>query len=204
MMMAPIDRKLPFPGPFPGPIPQPFPKPLPTLPIVDPADRAAFVVLDANGDGKLGKDEWKSANYADDRFAAFDANHDGNVSEREFTTGRRFEREFNKKDVNGDGQLSRFELQGLMYKHFDAIGKTMLQAAEAGQGLADKVMRCIPPSIADRFFRFDSNHDGAVSSTEYVTGRTNESRLQAPPSLPHWPELPTQPHWPHKLGQLEA
>lgn len=167
MMMSPIDRKFPRPLPFPQPSPLPFPIPTQDTTV----DNAVFDMLDGNGDGAVGKDEWTKAGWTADRFTAFDGNGDGKVDRKEFLQSRRFEREFNQKDWNKDGELNRQELTGFRYM----LAKTGLSgAAEALGGAAKSIMKCMPMPLMDRFMKMDTDKSGGVSKEEYMKARRAE------------------------------
>lgn len=172
VMMMPQPQSQPHIG---GPVPRPI-----TLP--NTADQATFQVLDGDGNGKVSRDEWVRAGWTADRFEAFDANNDGQVTQQEFMQGRRYEREFNQKDWNGDGKLSRGELNGfqnLMYK-----------AQSAAKGIANAAIDKVDgffPGFADKFGRYDTNDDGAVSKKEYFQARRREETIAIDPIFPHPP-----------------
>lgn len=176
MVMAPIDRLRPVPV-------KPFP-----LPVSNPVDQAVFDMLDGNGDGKVGKDEWKKAGWTDDRLALFDENGDGDVSKSEFLETRKFEREFNEKDRSGDGALNRLEFNGIrpLLHKAEASLKTsaadVLGGAKAiTDGIKDMMLRRPFPILKDRFAAADSNNDGQVTKEEYVAARRKETNLIARP-----------------------
>lgn len=200
MVMMKIDRpeqKLPT-RCLPMPLPMPLPQPGNTV------DDATFDMLDGNGNGKIGADEWKGAGWSADRQKAFDADGNGDISRNEFREGRRFEREFNAKDVNGDGNLNRHEFLGRIWRKLgDHPVLTKLPGAKevlgAGAKAADSIdamMRRpfpMPLPFKDRFSTFDGNGDGQVSKQEFIAGRRKETTLR--PSFPihkqpgQWPPI---------------
>lgn len=166
-------RISPMPNPMPGSM---FPRPLPTI---DPADRAAHVALDADGNGSLSKAEARRAGFAADRFESFDANKDGQISEKEFTRGRQLEREFNKKDANNDGFLSRSEFHGFrslmtdVAEKFKGGGEAIRDMMYRGPGnLLEKWV----PGVKDPFAAADTNGDGQLSRAEYVASKHKEAK----------------------------
>lgn len=168
MMIAPIDRKIPWP-----------PKPVTNTDVID---RALHGMLDTDGNGKVAKDEWNRAGRDDASFALFDANKDGSVSEDEFAKTRKYEREFNEKDKNGSGVLGRLEFEAK--KFINHLGGGILHKFEAGEkaidGAKDLMLRCVPPFFRDRFASFDKDRDGTVSKEEYVAGRRREESVIRP------------------------
>ena len=130
------------------------------------SDKAAFTVIDGNGNGKVSRDEWGRAQWDSQRFRAFDANDDGSVSEEEFLEARTYEREFNEKDRDENGWLSRFEFNPIKFFRNEL------------HGLADGAVEAVVKhwqGFKDRFASFDADGNGRVSRAEYIRGRRNEA-----------------------------
>ena len=165
-MIAPIDRRV-------------FPiKPSAN----ETADRAAHVVMDTDGNGKLSQDEWARSGRDAASFHLFDADKDGAISEDEFAKTRKYEREFNEKDRDGSGVLGRLEFQANKFiTHFGGGVLHKMEATEkvaekAFVGTKDMMLRCMPPFIRDRFASFDTDRNCTVSKEEYIEGRRREER----------------------------
>ena len=86
-------------------------------------DTALFDALDANGDGKLSRDEFSHEKMhethqrlrKDEMFARLDGNGDGVLTNEELLD-RRLER-LKKVDADGDGNVTREEMKAVMHKH---------------------------------------------------------------------------------------
>jgi len=117
-----------------------------------------FQRLDANGDGKISRDEARGP--LADQFDRYDLNKDGFITKDEMTEiGKRMTGEkrppgpmggpgfgfgqpslvnlFNQQDVDADGRVSRAEAKGKLLEHFDFLdadkdGKLTRQEVEAG------------------------------------------------------------------------
>lgn len=83
--------------------------------------------LDANGDGRIGRDEAVGKEKLLAKFAEIDGNHDGYLVRSELRThhermrsqrtaehGKRFDQDFTAADLNRDGKLSRVEVSEKM------------------------------------------------------------------------------------------
>ena len=79
---------------------------------MDTAVVCMFTQIDANGDGKLTRDEVLA--HSRTRFDRLDANHDGLVSPNEY--GARLVNMFARMDTNGNGILEGDELPRRMKK----------------------------------------------------------------------------------------
>jgi hypothetical protein len=176
-------------------MPQPRPEighPVRPITLPNAADQATFQMLDGDGNDKVSRDEWIRAGWTADRFEAFDGNNDGQITQDEFMQGRRFEKEFNQKDWNGDGKLNRFEMNGFQ--------NIMYKATNFGKGIANAAIDKVDgffPGFADRFGRFDTNDDGAVSKKEYFQARRREESIQNPPIWKPRPPIAIDPILPH-------
>jgi Ca2+-binding EF-hand superfamily protein len=133
--------------------------------------QSMFTQMDADGNGKVTKDEMKTAFAArsgsqqgsgpniDDLFAKIDTNNDGEIDKTEddsFRAARHaqanqvqqlLQQIFSKIDADGDGSLTTSEL--------GAIGKKDGDSAS---------------SFADLVSGFDQNADGKLSLDEFTTG----------------------------------
>jgi Ca2+-binding EF-hand superfamily protein len=124
-----------------------------------------FERADANGDGKLTKDEWTKR--ALERFDAIDTNRDGKVTRQESRThceSMKADR-FAAMDRDSDGKLSREEVSRMPRERFDALdtnrdgylSQEELEHRRGGRDFCDD----------DRMFsHFDKNGDGVVTRDE--------------------------------------
>lgn len=132
-----------------------------------PDPEAIFARMDADGDGKLSKDEARGPMR--ENFERIDLNKDGFISKDEFKKAlavlRRLRGEgaggpgaegergntsprelFNRQDLDADGRVTRAEAKGILSERFDELdldkdGKLTLQEVEAGlkSNKADKM-----------------------------------------------------------------
>lgn len=110
----------------------------------DMKDRADkhFEMMDADGDGKVTREEAKAHHEA--RRAEADTNGDGKISKDEFKTAaqkkhdKRVERMFSHMDQNGDGFLTEEDRKGResrgekMFNHLDKDGDGAISKDEIG------------------------------------------------------------------------
>ena len=80
---------------------------------------------DANGDGKVTKDEFMQAakRYAEKKFAWMDANGDGVIDDKD--RAARMDRHFDAMDANHDGRITREEWRAFHEKMHGMHGKPM-------------------------------------------------------------------------------
>lgn len=130
---------------------------------------AAFVIIDANGDGKMTQQEFTTA-LPNDIAKAMDTDRDGKVTRREFilwyvarepkpTANPAKGAAIKHADEDGDGALSSDEFERLaeaIFAKWDANGDGAITQAETDL------------YVVARFKEFDINGDGVVTSEEFV------------------------------------
>lgn len=152
-----------------------------------------FAALDANGDGKVTKDEMEAAHKArmaerlDQRFAEMDANHDGQISKAEFTAGHEamMARWKEHAEHGGDGMGRGHMLEGAggMMGH-GRMGKGMMGANSDGPMTKEQFMA---PALA-MFDRADANHDGVLTKAERDAARQSmRAKWQSRKGMTHTP-----------------
>lgn len=132
--------------------------------------------FDSNGDGKVGKDEFKSS--MEKRFQLMDTDGNGTVSVEEFQQYREQQqgdkgkaKKIAKHDTDGDGSISKEEFLAPRIKRLEAKfaeldknGDGKLSANEIPDGKKDKKQKQVKrPSL---FPNIDANSDGQISDEE--------------------------------------
>lgn len=132
--------------------------------------QAGFNRLDANGDGRITRNEWR---YDIESFRRADQNDDNVLSRAEFVNGDTdVDREdrFDYLDANNDGRVERSEWHSSMdaFRWLDRNKDGVLSRREV---LGDETTQ---PS--DQFRALDSNGDGRVTRNEWQWSRQSFDR----------------------------
>ena len=127
--------------------------------------QAGFDRLDANGDGRISRNEWR---YDYEMFRRADQNSDNILSRREFLnadTDTDREDNFDSLDANNDGRIERSEWHSSTdaFRWLDRNGDGVLSQAEVvGDGQTRQI---------DRFDAIDTNNDGRITPNEWQWSR---------------------------------
>jgi Ca2+-binding EF-hand superfamily protein len=176
-----------------------------------------FAEMDANKDGKVTREEAKSA--GDRLFQKLDLDKDGTITEAEAQAGmralgkERAEARFDAKDTNHDGKLSAEEskMPAERFTRIDAnkdgfVTKDELSQAFQARGDGPKgkfgarqfakmdsdkngkVTKAEALSAAEaRFAHLDTNHDGVITAEE-MQNAVHHRRDGKPPAAPEQPK----------------
>jgi hypothetical protein len=142
-------------------------------------ERPAFSEVDANNDGDISFDEFKSYAEANPRYKGLfekrDENGDGMLSEDEFSEGKRHKRgpDFSELDSNSDGFLTQAEMKAhvdsknmhqKMFSGLDEDGNGVVSSDEYNQF---KPMKKHHKRMKHMMFEeMDANGDGQISQAE--------------------------------------